>query len=170
MDKPFIPLSVPDLCGAEAEYLADCAATGWVSSVGPYVTRFEQAVAMHAGRKHGIAVVNGSVALYVSLKLLGIGTGDEVIVSNLTFIASANAIRIAGATPVLIDAESDSAQMAVHRVASFLHECCETRDRVTRNSATGNRIAAIMPVHILRTRCKYAVSGRDRQPTRDTDG
>lgn len=103
-----IPLQIPDLRGREADYLAECVETNWVSSAGPFVTRLEDAVASLAGRRNAVAVVNGTAALHLSLVGLGIGEGDRVIVPDWTFAATANAVIHAGAVPVFVDVcESD---------------------------------------------------------------
>ena len=101
----FLPLSEPCLEGNEWKYVKECLDSGWISSVGAFVTRFEDNIADYVGAKHGVATVNGTAALHTALLVAGIEPGDEVLVSTLTFIASVNAIRYAGAHPVLIDAE-----------------------------------------------------------------
>ena len=87
-----IPLSVPSLNGNEWQYVKECLDTEWLSSAGKYVDLFEQKITEYTGSKYAIACVNGTAALQVSLRLAGVGAGDEVIVSTLTFIASVNAI------------------------------------------------------------------------------
>ena len=101
----FVPLIVPEIRGKEWEYVKECLDTNWVSSVGSYVDRFEKMVAERAGTKYAIATVNGTAALHIALILAGVEADDEVLVSSLTFIAPANAIRYVGAWPVFIDAE-----------------------------------------------------------------
>ncbi len=101
-----IPLTEPLLNGRELEYVTECIRTNWVSSLGAFVTRFEEEFAAFCSCRHGIAVSNGTVALHLSLVTLGIGPGDEVIVPTLTFVATANAVRYTGATPVFVDSES----------------------------------------------------------------
>ena len=103
----FIPLCVPEIRGNEWAYLKECLDTGWVSSVGSFVDRFEQELASYVGAKYGVAVVNGTAALHIALVVAGVQPDDEVLVSTLTFIAPANAIRYVGAWPVFIDAEPD---------------------------------------------------------------
>jgi perosamine synthetase len=100
-----IPVNQPVLDGNEAKYLAECIETGWISSEGPFVHRLEQGIAAMAGQKHGIAVMNGSVALDVAVAALGIGHGDEVILPTFTIISCAAAIVRAGATPVVVDCD-----------------------------------------------------------------
>src|ERR1700752_2886756 len=97
-----IPLSVPNIAGNEWKYVKDCLDTGWVSSVGSYVTRFEEMIAAYTGSAYAVACVNGTNALHIALMLVGVKPGDLVIVPNITFIASVNAIRYCGANPVLV--------------------------------------------------------------------
>jgi len=101
----FIPVAEPVLTGNELAYVSDCITSGWVSSIGQYVTRFEQDFARFCGVKHGVATSNGTTALHLALVVLGIGPGDEVIVPSLTFIATANAVAYTGARPVFADSE-----------------------------------------------------------------
>jgi perosamine synthetase len=101
-----IPVNEPVLNGNEKKYLAQCIDTGWISSEGPFVRQFEEGMAEIAGQKHGIAVMNGSVALDVAIAALGIGPGDEVILPTFTIISCALAIVRSGAVPVVVDSES----------------------------------------------------------------
>src|SRR5262245_17221928 len=103
-----IALSEPELTGREAEYLKACIDTGWVSSGGPFVTRLEQMVAERVGARAGVAVSSGTAALHVALLVAGVEPDDEVLVSTLSFIAPANAVRYVGAWPVLVDAEPEN--------------------------------------------------------------
>ena len=145
----FIPLIEPEIRGNEWRYVKECLDTGWVSSVGAYVERFEKDMARHVGTRHAVATVNGTAALHVSLLVAGVKPDDEVLVSTLTFIAPANAIRYAGAWPVFIDAEPDYWQMDPQRVADFLEKECRWSKGELRNRITGRRVKAIIPVHIL---------------------
>lgn len=147
--ESFVPLCVPHLDGNEWKYVKECLDTNWVSSVGSYVNRFEQMVADHVGAKFGIATGNGTAALHTSLLVAGIEPDDEVLVSTLTFIAPANAIRYAGAWPVFVDADRKHWQMDAHRVVDFLNNGCDWSSNKLINRTTGRRVKAIMPVHIL---------------------
>src|SRR5262249_3900743 len=100
-----IPISEPLLDGNERRYLNECLDSGWISSEGPFTRRFEQAFAKRVGRKHGIAVCNGSAALEAAVVALGIGPGDEVILPSFTIISCAAAVIRSGATPVLVDSD-----------------------------------------------------------------
>ena len=146
---PFIPLIAPEIRGNEWRYIKECLDTNWVSSVGSYVDRFEKMVAERAGTKFAVATVNGTAALHIALLLAGVERDDEVLVSTLTFIAPANAIRYTGAWPVFIDAEPKYWQMDPARVVDFLERDCSWDGQTLRNRRTGRRVKAILPVHIL---------------------
>lgn len=145
----WIPLCVPELKGNEWTYVKECLDTNWVSSVGSYVEKFEQMVADYVGVRFAVATVNGTAALHISLLLAGVEPDDEVLVSDLTFIAPANAIRYIAAWPVFIDAEPRFLQMDPAQVTHFLEEECNWDGEILLNRQTGRRIRAIMPVHIL---------------------
>jgi perosamine synthetase len=140
---------VPELRGNEWKYIKQCLDTGWVSSVGSFVDRFEKEVAARIGARHAVATVNGTAALHVALLVAGVRPDDEVLVSSLSFIAPANAVRYVGAWPVFVDAASDCWQMDPERVRQFLDEECHEVGGDLRNRATGRRIGAVVPVHIL---------------------
>lgn len=144
-----MPLVVPEICGNEWLYIKECLDTNWVSSVGSYVERFEKMVAEQAGTKHAIATVNGTAALHVALLLADVQPDDEVLVSSLTFIAPANAIRYVGAHPVFIDAEPRYWQIDPQKVFDFLENDCRWEGGALYNRQTGRRVKAILPVHIL---------------------
>lgn len=145
-----IPLSEPVISGNEWRYIKDCLDTGWVSSVGNYVTRFEEMVANYVGTKYAIATVNGTSALHVSLLVCGVQNDDEIIVPTLTFIAPANVIKYCGAHPVFMDCNPDTLCMDVQKVSDFINNECEQRnDGYTYNKKTNRRIKAVIPVHIF---------------------
>ena len=106
--RAFIPVSEPDISSLEKTYLNQALDSGWISSKGEFVERFEQAWAQECGAKHSLAVANGTLALHLVLAALDIGTDNEVIVPSLTFIASANAIKYVGATPVFCDVNRET--------------------------------------------------------------
>ena len=145
----FIPLTVPEIRGNEWKYIKECLDTNWVSSVGSYVDRFERMVAERADTKFAIATVNGTAALHIALLLAGVQADDEVLVSSLTFIAPANAIRYLGAWPVFIDAEPRHWQIDPAGVVDFLDNDCRWDGESLRNRRTGRRVKAVLPVHIL---------------------
>lgn len=148
-----IPLSVPNIAGNEWKYVKDCLDTGWISSVGSYVTQFEQMVADFAGAKYGVAAVNGTAALHIALLLSGVKQDDYVILPNLTFVASANSIKYLGADPILIDADPDLWQMDLDLLEEFLENETDEKDGSLFYIQDGRRIGAIMPVHILGNMC-----------------
>jgi len=111
-----IPVNTPLLNGNEKKYLIECIDTGWISSEGPFIKKFEEQFAQKVGRKYGIAVSNGSVALDAAVLALGIQPGDEVIMPTFTIISCAAAIVRAGAIPVLVDSDSDTWNMNVNLV------------------------------------------------------
>ena len=127
-----IPVSEPVLRGREAEYVAECLNTGWISSSGRFIEAFEDAWAGYCGRRFGVAVANGTAALQLAVAALGIGTGDEVILPTFTIISCALAVIYAGATPVLVDADPETWCMDVAQIDA----------KIT------SRTRAIMPVHI----------------------
>ncbi|PZV14490.1 MAG: aminotransferase DegT [Pseudanabaena sp.] len=113
-----IPVNEPLLNGNEKKYLLECIETGWISSEGPFVKQFEEQFAARVGRKYGIAVSNGSVALEAAVAALGIGKGDEVILPTFTIISCAAAIVRAGATPVVVDCDRHTWNMDVGQIES----------------------------------------------------
>lgn len=131
MSHEFIPVNEPLLDGNEKKYLVECIDTGWISSEGPFVDRFEEGVARRLGRKYGVAVCNGSAALDAAIAALKLGPGDEVILPTLTIISCAAAIVRAGATPVVVDADPATWNMNVSQVS----------EKIT------SRTRAIMAVH-----------------------
>lgn len=147
--KKFLPLSEPSLAGNEARYVAECVASGWISSVGPFVDRFEKAFAENCGAAHAVAVVNGTAALHVALLAVGVEPGDEVLVSALSFVAPANAIRYCGAAPVFLDVDPETWQLDEVKLERFLERECVRRGRRAVDKKTGRVIRAIVPVHIL---------------------
>lgn len=112
----FIPVNEPLLNGNEKKYLCECIDTGWISSEGPFVTRLEEGVAEYAGRKYGIAVCNGSVALDLCVEALRVEAGDEVIMPAFTIISCAAALVRKGVKPVLVDALPDTWNMDVSQI------------------------------------------------------
>lgn len=112
----FIPVNEPLLDGNEKQYLLECIETGWISSEGPFIKEFEQKFAARMGRKHGIAVCNGTAAIDASIEALGIGPGDEVIMPTFTIISCISQIVRNGATPVLVDSDPITWNMDVTQI------------------------------------------------------
>lgn len=118
--RAFIPVAEPLLAGNELAYVTDCIQTGWVSSLGEYVRRFESEFAAYCGTAHGVATANGTVAIHLLAETLQLGPGDEVIMPSLTYVASANGVRYSGVTPVFVDSESESWNIDPAQVAAAI--------------------------------------------------
>ena len=144
-----IPLAIPDLTGNEGRYLQACIDSTFVSSVGPFVQRFEKAVAAAAGAAHGVATTSGTAGLHVALTALGVGRDDLVILPSLTFIASANAIAYCGATPWLLDVAADSWTLDADLLEAVLQRETVWRGDALLHRESGRRIGAILPVYTL---------------------
>ena len=121
----FIPLCVPEVRGNEWQYVKQCLDANWVSSVGEYVDRFEAKLAARIGVRQAIAVASGTAALHLALRVAGVQPDDEVLVSALSFIAPANAVRYLGAWPRFIDAEANYWQFDPERLTNFLERECD---------------------------------------------
>jgi perosamine synthetase len=146
-------LSGPNMGGNELKYVTECITTGWVSSVGSYVDKFEQMSAEYAGTKYAVATSSGTTALHICLILAGVGQNDMVIAPNITFIATLNSIKYTSATPILIDTDAANWQMDLNILETFLQNETEQKDGVCFHKATGKRIPIIMPVHVLGNIC-----------------
>lgn len=146
-----IPLAIPNIGVGEARNLNKCVETNFVSSVGAFVIEFEERVAALSGAAGGVAMGAGTQALHMSLVAADIGVNDLVIVPSFTFIASANAISHAGATPWLMDVDPKSWTLDTRQVRDMLEQQTIRRHGVLRHKATGMRVAAIMPVYTLGT-------------------
>jgi aminotransferase in exopolysaccharide biosynthesis len=148
-----IPLSIPHISGKEWQYVKDCLDTGWISSAGEYVNKFEEAIQNYTGVKYAIACMNGTAGLQVSLNLAGVTSNDIVIAPNLTFVATLNAISYSGAEIALIDVCEDSWQIDVDLLQKWLEEKTKTKfidgKPLTTEKTTGKKIGAIMPVYVL---------------------
>ncbi|MCX6300000.1 MAG: LegC family aminotransferase [Bacteroidetes bacterium] len=145
--KEFIPLHEPNFSGREKEYVIDTIETSFVSSVGAYVDKFEIMMAELSKTQKAVAVVNGTSALQVALRLSGVSYGDEVLTQALTFIATINSIIYNGASPVFLDVDLDTLGLSPKSVQAFLEEFGEIRDGVCFNKKTNKKIAACMPMH-----------------------
>lgn len=143
-----IPLSVPHLAGNEWQYVKECLDTGWVSTAGGFVSRFEKDFENYTGAAHAIACVNGTAALHVALQIAGVERGDEVLVPTLTFIASVNAIHYLGAEPVFMDCD-EYYNLDIEKTRRFIEVECIRRDGRLYNRTSGRRVAAVVPVHVF---------------------
>lgn len=144
-----IPLAMPHLSGCELDYVREAIESNWVSTAGPFVERFEEAVAEAAGARRAVATVSGTAALHVALIVAGVQPDEEVVVPALSFVAPANAIRYCGAWPVFVDVHETDWQLDIEMLAGFLESDCERRGGGLFNRRTGRRIAALLPVHLL---------------------
>ena len=126
-------------------YVKDFLDTGWVSTAGRWVSRFEQELAYATGAAHAVAVTNGTVALRLALNLAGVGPGDEVLLPPLSFVATANAVVHLGAVPHFVDVEPTTLAMDPAALAMRLEQLAERRDGHLLNRQTGRRLAAAAP-------------------------
>lgn len=150
----FVPLHAPCFCGKEKEYLNDCIDTTYVSSVGKYVDRFEQMVAEYTGAAAAVVCVNGTNALYMSMKLVGVARNDEVLTQALTFIATCNAISYHEAYPVFIDVDLDTLGMSPKALRNWLERNAELRAGACYDKMTGRRVKACVPMHTFGHPCR----------------
>ncbi len=146
--EEFVPLYTHKFSGNEKKYLLETIDSTFVSSVGEFVNEFECKVAEYTGIKYAIATVNGTAALHVSLKLSGVELNTEVITQSLTFVATCNAIRYCGATPIFVDVDQSSLGLSPLSLETFLEENCELRDDgFCWNKSSNRRIVACLPMH-----------------------
>jgi aminotransferase in exopolysaccharide biosynthesis len=143
----FLPLHEPRFIGNERKYVVDAIDSTFVSSVGAYVDRFEEMMCNITGCKYAVATVNGTNALHLALLLLGVKPGDEVITQPLTFIATANAISYAQATPHFVDVNKSNLGLCPAILEQHLSQIATVKDGVCFNKKTGNRISACIPMH-----------------------
>jgi perosamine synthetase len=144
-----IALHEPEFAGREWEYVKECLDTGWVSSVGAFVDRFERDLAAFTGVSHAVATSNGTSALHVCLLLAGVEPRDEVLMPALTFVATANAVSYAGATPHFVDSEPTSLGVDAARLEAYLEEHAEIVGGACVNRRTGNAIRALIVMHVF---------------------
>ena len=142
-----VVLHEPSFTGNEWIYLKECLDSTFVSSVGKFVDRFETELAAFTGAKHAIAVVNGTAALHIALKLAGVRTGDEVLCPALTFVATANAVTYCGAIPHFVDSEKRTLGLDVAKLRDYLASHTEQRVGQCVNRTTERAIRAIVPMH-----------------------
>src|ERR1700753_3468027 len=132
MSDHFIPISKPTIGSREKELVVDALDSGWVSSIGKYIDEFEAGFARYCGTDYALAVSNGTTGLHLALAALGLGPGDEVIIPDLTFVATANAVAYTGATPVLADIDPETLCIDAASVKALISP----------------RTKAIIPVHL----------------------
>ncbi len=145
-----VNLHEPDFGDTKAfEYLKDCIDTGWVSSSGEWVNKFEKQISKFTGSKYAIAVTNGTVGLRLSLHCVGVKSQDEVIVPPFSFVATANAISHLGAYPHFVDIKKSNLSLAPELIRKRLEQIAIRKNGRVFNTITGRRIAAILPVHVF---------------------
>ena len=142
-------LHEPVFAGHEIKYLSECIETGWVSTAGRFVDRFEQQLASYTGAGHAIAVVNGTAALHAALLAVGVEAGSEVLVPSLTFIGTVNPILYCSATPHFVESAVDTLGVDPQALLHYLGEIAEVDGGACRNKITGARMSALLPVHIF---------------------
>jgi perosamine synthetase len=142
-----VALHEPHFGGNEWHYLKDCLDSTFVSSVGPYVNRFEDLLAAYTGARYAIATVNGTAALHIALQLAGVVRDDEVLVPALTFVATSNAIAYCGAVPHFVESEERTLGVGVSALRDHLASIAERRDGISVNRHTGRVLRAVVPMH-----------------------
>ncbi len=152
--KDKIPLHEPKFIGNEKAYLNECIDTGFVSSVGKFVDKFETEFAKIVGSKYAVATVNGTAALHIALKISGVKSGDLVLTQPLTFIATCNAISYLGAEPVFIDVDRDDLGLSPAALWRFLKENCEVKNGICLEKLSGKIVRACVPMHTFGLPCK----------------
>jgi aminotransferase in exopolysaccharide biosynthesis len=142
-----VALHEPSFAGNEWLYLKECLDSTFVSSVGKFVDRFEADLAAFTGAKHVVAVVNGTAALHIALKLAGVKADDEVLMPALTFVATANAVTYCGATPHFVDSEARTLGVDAAKLRDYLASHTEQHSGHCVNRNTGRVIRALVPMH-----------------------
>lgn len=143
----FLPLHEPLFRGNENKYVKECIDTGWVSSVGKFVDRFEEDLAAYTGVKRAVAVSNGTAALHICLILAEVKANDEVLVPALTFVATANAVAYCQAVPHFVDSCYETLGLDPDKLSDYLSDIAEIKDDACYNKQTGRRISAVVPMH-----------------------
>jgi perosamine synthetase len=145
--KGVISLHEPYFHGNEWDYVKECLDSGWISSIGGYVDKFEARLAEFTGVRRVVAVVNGTAGLHICLKLAGVQAGDEVLVPALTFVATANAVAYCGALPHFVDSEDKTLGLNPRELEDYLNEIAEPGRDGCLNRKTGRIIRAAVPMH-----------------------
>lgn len=153
-NEKFIPLHEPRFLGNEKKYVSDCIDSTFVSSVGKFVGQFESMICNFTGARYSVATVNGTAALHIALKLVGVDSGDEVITQPLSFIATCNAISYCNAKPIFVDVDLDSMGMSPKSLRTFLKLNTVQESGSCINKVTGNKIAAVVPMHTFGLPCR----------------
>ena len=147
-----IPLSVPNLNSEITENLRECIETGWVSTGGRFISEFEQKIAQYLKVEETVACQSGTAGLHTALRILGVESGDEVIVPTLTFIAAVNPVKYMDAEPIFMDCD-DTLCLDVKKLRDFCQNKCRFDGHILKNKKTGRKVKAIVPVHIFGNMC-----------------
>ncbi len=142
-----IALHEPNIGQRENELVSKCLSSGWVSSVGEYISEFETGLAKFTNSKHAIAIVNGTAALHLALHAVGVKPGDEVLVPTLSFVATANSVSHCGAIPHFVDSDPETLGLDPLALRKHLSANASLRDGELYNTTTGRRISAVVPMH-----------------------
>jgi len=147
-------LHEPLFCGNEIKYLKKTITTNLVSSIGPFVKKFENQITKFTKSKYAISVVNGTEALHLSLVACGVKNNDEVLVPTITFVGTANAIVYSGGIPHFVDSEFETLGIDPLKLEKYLEEITIKKGKFYFNKKTKKRIKAIIPVHVFGNICK----------------
>src|SRR5579885_2670085 len=142
-------LHEPAFAGKEWQYTKECLDTGWISSVGKFVDEFEVALRKITGAAAAVAVVNGTAALHIALKLAGVQRDDEVLLPTITFIATANAVTYCGAVPHFVDSTEETLGVDPDKLEAYLEDIVQRESGQSINRLTGRRIKALLVMHTL---------------------
>lgn len=142
-----LALHEPDLSAEDERNVVDCVRSGWVSTAGLWVDRFEDEIRAVTGARHAVATVNGTAALHAALLAAGVTAGEEVLIPTLTFVATANAVAYCGAVPHLVEAEVGTLGMDAEALDDHLRACAERSSSRTINRRTGRRLRALVVMH-----------------------
>jgi perosamine synthetase len=142
-----VALHEPNFNGNEWLYVKDCIDSTYVSSIGSYVEKFEEALANYTGAKHAVSLVNGTEALHIALKLAGVERGDEVLIPALTFVATANAVVYCGAIPHFVEIDKETLGIDGEKLREYLDQTCTIKSGVLVNRVSGRTVRALVPMH-----------------------
>ena len=153
-NKQKLQLHEPFFFGKEKKYLKHCIDTTFVSSKGKYVKKFEAALSKYINAKNIILLNSGTSALHIALLLMGVKSGDEVILPSMTFVATANAVKYCNANPHFVDSEEESLGIDPIALKNWLNKIVMKKGKYSFNKMTNNRISAIVPMHTFGHPCK----------------
>lgn len=150
-----IPVNEPLIAKNTLKYVSDCVKSGWISSAGSHIQKFETEFACYLGVKHAVTTTSGTTALHLALASAGIGPGDEVIIPDLTMIAVPYAVLYTGARPAIVDVDREILNMDPAKVREFIKKDCrfEKTKKTLIDKKTGGRIRAVLPVHLYGHPC-----------------